>query len=77
MKGNPGISEIVFKTQETFSDWKFFEHDIQIPMSNDNLRFEVNILSPGIIWFDDIRILSVNDSSERTLYPYRGAEECK
>ena len=77
MKGNPGISETFIQTQEMFSEWKYFEHDIQIPMTNDNIRFEVNILSPGSIWFDDIRIEGVNDKGERTIYPYRGDEECK
>jgi hypothetical protein len=77
MKGNPGISETFIQTQELFSEWKYFEHDIQIPVTNDNIRFEVNILSSGSIWFDDIRIEGVNDKSERTIYPYKGDEECK
>jgi hypothetical protein len=77
MKGNPGISETVIQTTESFSEWKYVEQTIQIPATNDNIRFEVNILSAGSIWFDDIRIEGVNDKSERTIYPYRGDEECK
>lgn len=77
MEGNPGISEIFIKTQESFTEWKYFEHQIQIPAANDNLRFEVNILSAGSIWFDDIKITGVKDTGERTIYPYRGDEECK
>ena len=77
MEGNPGISESIVNIGKTFSEWQYYEHDIQIPKNNDNLRFEANILSPGTIWFDDIRITGVNDSSEMTLYPYRGYEECK
>ena len=77
MKGNPGISEIITSTRETFSDWKCFEYTVRIPQSNDNLRLEVNILSPGTIWFDDIRIEGTKDTSELRKYPYRGEEECK
>ncbi len=77
MKGIPGISETIIQTKETYSDWKYFEYPIQIPKTNDNIRFEANILSTGTIWFDDIRIIGLKDSSERTIYPYRGDEECK
>lgn len=77
MKGNPGIFETLIRTKETYSEWKYFEYSIQIPNTNDNIRFEANILSPGTIWFDDIRITGLNDNSERTIYPYRGDEECK
>jgi hypothetical protein len=77
MKGNPGISETIIQTDETFSEWKYFEHNIQIPVTNDNIRFEVNILSLGSIWFDVIKIEGANDKSEPTIYHYRGDAECK
>ncbi|HOY32910.1 MAG TPA: hypothetical protein PKW80_13610 [Bacteroidales bacterium] len=77
MKGNPGISEIVAEIQGTFSEWKCYEHTVRIPAANDNMRIEVNILSPGTVWFDDIKIEGVHDQSERTIYPYRGNEDCK
>lgn len=77
MKGNSGINETIVQTRESFSTWRYFEHAIKIPMNNDNLRFEANILTPGTLWFDDIRIEGVNDNEERTIYPYRGDEECK
>lgn len=77
MKGNPGIIENLVNTQENFPQWKYFECDINIPSANDNLRFEVNILSPGTIWFDDVRIINATDRSEVSIYPYRGDEECK
>jgi len=77
MKGIPGISQTVIRTEDTYPEWKYIEQDIIIPATNDNLRFEVNILSPGTIWFDDIRIEGVKDKSERTIYPYRGDEECE
>lgn len=77
MKGIPGISETVIRTKETYPEWKYFEYTVQIPKTNDNIRFETNIFSPGTIWIDDIRIIGLNDSSERTIYPYRGDEECK
>lgn len=77
MKGIPGISETVVSAQETFSDWKYYSHAIQIPENNDNIRLEVNILSPGTIWFDDVRIEGVTDTTERKVYPYREDQECK
>lgn len=77
MKGNPGISETIVQTNEIFSEWKYFEHNVQIPAANDNLRFEVNILSSGSIWFDGIKIEGTNDKTDLTIYPYRGDEECE
>ena len=77
MEGNPGPHEIILNQKMTTSDWKYFEYYFDIPMANDNIRFEANILSPGIIWFDDIKIEGVNDKKELNLYPYRGYEECK
>ena len=77
MQGNPGPNITLVRTQETYSEWKHFEYIFAIPQANDNIRFEANILSPGTIWFDDLRIEGMNDKSELTLYPYRGNEECK
>lgn len=77
MKGNPGPSETILRTNGKYSDWHYFEYSFTIPLVNDNIRFEANILSPGTIWFDDIRIEGLTDKDELTLYPYRGSEECK
>lgn len=77
MKGIPGTSETFIATRDKISDWKRFERLIQIPANNDNLRFEANILSPGTLWFDDIKILGVNDNRELLLYPYMGNSDCK
>lgn len=76
MEGNPGPYMILVRTQEEYSEWKYFEYTFAIPPVNDNIRFEVNILSPGMIWFDDVRIEGVNEKKELNLYPYRGYEEC-
>ena len=77
MQGNPGPNKTLVRTQEIYSEWKYFEYTFAIPPANDNIRFEANILSPGMIWFDDIRIEGLNDKKELSLYPYRGYEECE
>lgn len=77
MEGNPGPTQTLLRTQEEFPEWTYFEYYFDIPKANDNIRFEANILSPGTIWFDDIRIEGVNDKRELHLYPYRGREECE
>jgi len=77
MEGNPGPSETILKTREAFSEWKYFDYIFAIPLANDNIRFEANILSAGTIWFDAIRIEGMNDKKELTMYPYKGYEECK
>ena len=77
MQGNPGPSQTLVRTRETYSEWKYFQYTFAIPPANDNIRFEANILSPGTIWFDDIRIEGLNDKKALNLYPYRGYEECK
>lgn len=73
MKGIPGISGPMARTKETFKDWKYFEYSVEIPMTND----KVNILTPGSIWFDDIRIVNEKDGSGILIYPYVGDQNCK
>lgn len=78
MKGNAGPSETVLRTKDTIPEWTYYEFDFKIPATIDMLRFELNILSPGTIWIDDIIINGTTiDKSERTMYPFRGYQECK
>lgn len=66
-KGKGGPYETVLQTKDTFREWKYFEFYFKTSPAIDMIRFEASILSPGIIWFDDIKIEGENHKVERTL----------
>ena len=41
---------------DTIPDWQRFEYEFTFSNDLNQLRFELNILSPGTFWIDDIRI---------------------
>ena len=57
--------ETILKTADTISEWKYIEYNYTMP-SLDNIRFEVNILTSGSFWIDNIKIEGINDKSEMT-----------
>jgi len=48
------------RSNQSYSDWKKFEHEYTIANKMNRLRFELNILKPGEFWIDDIQINKVN-----------------
>jgi len=46
----------VISTNESYADWKYFEHIFAVPKQFSMVKFEVNIFSPGTFWIDDVRI---------------------
>lgn len=36
--------------------WKQFVYDYTVPAHYANIRFELNLLAPGTVWIDDVRI---------------------
>lgn len=43
-------------SSKDISDWKKHEYTYQIPDGMKRLRFELNVLSAGNLWVDDVRI---------------------
>jgi hypothetical protein len=66
-EGKGGPYETVLQTKDTILEWKYFEFQFKTAPAIDMIRFEANILSPGTIWFDDIKIEGETDKDERTL----------
>ena len=52
-------SKTVLDTNETFDDWRRYEYMHTICKDGTSFRFELNILSPGTLWIDDIRVEEV------------------
>jgi len=50
-----GGMSVLIKDSEQISDWKLLEYLIDIP-KDKWLRMQLNILGPGTLWIDDIRI---------------------
>jgi len=41
---------------EVANDWKLVETTYTIPTQMNRLRFELNVISPGSLWIDDVKI---------------------
>ncbi len=46
----------IVESSDSLPDWRHYEHSFVMPEEFDRLRLEVNVLSPGTFWIDDIRI---------------------
>ena len=51
----------ILERSESIPDWKKYEFELVIPSEFDKLRIELNILSPGSFWIDDISNEKLND----------------
>ena len=45
-----------YHSKESIPNWKQFEHQYTIPEGFENIKFELNILQPGVLWLDDVKI---------------------
>lgn len=50
----------LIESAETHPNWQYYEYKVNVPAKNW-MRFEVNVLSPGTFWIDDIRIEKTAD----------------
>lgn len=55
------LSGPALETSESFSEWRFFEFPVVIAEGMKRLRFELNVLQPGVFWIDDVRIEKLQD----------------
>jgi hypothetical protein len=46
----------IVDTKKDLPEWTFFEEDYTVPEHFPFFLFELNILSPGTFWIDDVRI---------------------
>lgn len=51
-----GEYETIVQAGDSIPEWRHYEHLYTIPEEFDRLRLEVNVLSPGTFWVDDITI---------------------
>ena len=59
-KISPPENRQVLGEQETgINTWRRFEYVYTIPETYDNIRFDLNIVQPGTLWIDDVRIEEV------------------
>jgi hypothetical protein len=43
-------------SSDSIEAWQQFMYDYTVPEGFENIRFELNILQPGVFWIDDVRI---------------------
>ena len=48
--------ETVDSSEHAADGWKHVEYEFTMPGESDKIRFELNALSPGSLWVDDVRI---------------------
>ena len=54
---SPPPEERILTPQETgAANWQKFETRYTVPAGYDNIRFELNVLEPGTVWIDQVRI---------------------
>lgn len=46
----------IFKNDDATDTWQQFEYVYAVPQGFENIRFELNILKPGILCIDDVKI---------------------
>lgn len=56
---SPPPDILLLGAAELSNTWQRFEHLYTIPEDHNNLRFELDILAPGTLWLDDVRIEEV------------------
>jgi len=50
------VGPIITDNQD-YNKWTKFEHEYTVPENMNRLRFEMNILKPGHLWIDEIKVL--------------------
>jgi hypothetical protein len=55
-----GVEVPMLINAEKIDDWKLIENQYTIPQGMNRLRFELNVLSPGNFWIDDVNIEKIN-----------------
>jgi hypothetical protein len=58
---------LIIQQTETIDTWRLFEYNYRIPENMSKLRFELNVLQPGVFWIDDIRITKTADMAQMGL----------
>lgn len=68
LKPRLGGNDTTLIINEDIPDWNYYEFNFTVPLKLEMIRYEVNILKPGNVWFDDIKIAGNKiDKSDRTI----------
>ena len=53
-----GDMRTVVQSDEQLEEWKYYEFTIDVPEER-HLRMELNVLSPGSLWVDDVQVVKI------------------
>jgi hypothetical protein len=56
---HPPIRKSLGEEETGANTWRQFEYIYAVPETDGSIRFELNILQPGTLWIDDVRIEEV------------------
>jgi hypothetical protein len=52
---NPSPNPII-ESINAEDEWRQFVYTYTVPAHHDSIRFEINIIAPGTMWIDNVRI---------------------
>ncbi len=59
LAGHPPIEKTLGEEETGTNTWRQFEFIYAVPETDGSIRFEMNIMQPGTLWLDDVRIEEV------------------
>ncbi|MEN8376635.1 MAG: hypothetical protein ABFS34_14405 [Gemmatimonadota bacterium] len=59
----PPLEVFLLEERTGVDEWRRFDYAYAIPEGYDNLRIELNVLTPGTVWVDDLRVEPAGGSS--------------
>lgn len=57
---HPPIRKSLGEEETGINTWRQFEYIYAVPETDGSIRFELDIVQPGILWIDDVRIEEVH-----------------
>lgn len=51
-----GQYDVIVQSTDPVGTWRYYEHEVTVPPGFDRIRFEVNVLRPGVFSIDEVVI---------------------
>lgn len=66
LAAHPPIGKTLGEEETGINTWRQFEYIFVVPETDPTIRFELNVLEPGTLWIDDVRIEEVQTADQST-----------
>ena len=65
MAAHPPIVRVLGETEMGTNSWRQFEYTFITSETDPRIRFQLNLLQPGTLWIDDVRIEEIGAENVR------------